>query len=163
MFVNRHNGRLFLRFCWQQSTDLVRPGLLLAILCGVAMSIFAGSNLPNPLHSTNRHIEHLQHRRWVESVQSFLPEPGTNGRTCGTCHVSSNAWSVTPPDIQARFNSSNGLDPIFRPVDGSNCPSDDVSTFQARQSAYSLLLNKRFNLNLTDQQKSDLAAFLQTL
>jgi len=67
---------------------------------------------------------------------------GTNGRACASCHVSSDAWTITPPDLQARFNSSQGLDPIFRPVDGANCPSADVSTLQARQTAYSLLLNK---------------------
>jgi cytochrome c peroxidase len=133
MFVN---GRFFVR--------LVRPGLLLAILCGVAISIFAGSNLPNPLNSTDPTgtLSTYSTAGGVDQSNPFFQNLGTNGRTCGTCHVSSDAWSVTPPDIQARFNSSDGLDPIFRPVDGSNCPSDDVSTFQARQLAYSLLLNK---------------------
>jgi cytochrome c peroxidase len=31
---------------------------------------------------------------------------------------------------------------VFRPVDGANCPSADVSTVAARSSAYSLLLSK---------------------
>src|SRR5262249_47234751 len=37
---------------------------------------------------------------------------------------------------------SAGNDPIFRPNDGANCPSGDVSTFEARRLTYSLLLKK---------------------
>lgn len=78
----------------------------------------------------------------LDMSSAFFQNLGTNGRTCGTCHQASDAWSVTPPHIQARFNLSQGMDPIFRTVDGANCPSADVSTLQARQSAYSMLLSK---------------------
>jgi len=107
-------------------------------------SISAGSHSPNPLHSKDPTgtLSTYSTAGGIDRTNPFFQNLGTNGRTCGSCHVSSDAWTVTPNDIEARFNSSNGLDPIFRPVDGSNCPSDDVSTFQARQSAYSLLLNK---------------------
>src|SRR5438045_1226576 len=67
---------------------------------------------------------------------------GTNGRTCNSCHVSSQAWSVTPLGIKERFAMTRGTDPIFRPVDGANCPSADVSTVWDRARAYSLLLKK---------------------
>ncbi len=123
---------------------LLECGLLTAVLFGLAAGIFAGSSLPNPLNSNDPTgtLSTYSTAGGVDLSNPFFQNLGTNGRTCGSCHVSSDAWTVTPPDIQARFNSSEGLDPIFRPVDGSNCPSDDVSTFQARQSAYSLLLNK---------------------
>src|SRR5215475_15369789 len=122
-------------------SHLTRRGLLAAALCSVAASIIAGTKLPNPLHSSDPTgtLSTYSTAGGVDLSNPFFQNLGTNGRTCGSCHVSSDAWTVTPPDIQARFNSSDGLDPIFRPVDGSNCPSDDVSTFQARQSAYSLL------------------------
>lgn len=125
-------------------SHLVRGVLLAAMLSSVVASIFAGSNLPNPLHSNDPTgtLSTYSTAGGIDQSNPFFQDLGTNGRTCGTCHVSSDAWTVTPPDIQARFNSSDGLDPLFRPVDGSNCPSDDVSTFQARKSAYSLLLNK---------------------
>jgi len=139
MLAKDHIRRFFLKCC-----PVVRSGVLLATLCSVAVSIFAGTLLPNPLNSTDPTgtLSTYSTAGGVDQLNPFFQNLGTNGRTCGTCHVSSDAWTVTPPDIQARFNSSNGLDPIFRPVDGSNCPSDDVATFQARQSAYSLLLNK---------------------
>src|SRR5262249_32272107 len=123
---------------------LVRGGLLLVMLASVAASIFAGSLLPNPLSSNDATgtLSTYSTAGGVDQGNSFFQSLGTNGRTCGTCHVARDAWTVTPPDIQARFNSSNGLDPIFRPVDGSNCPSADVSSPDMRKSAYSLLLNK---------------------
>ncbi len=76
------------------------------------------------------------------SKNAFFLNIGTNGRRCVTCHQASDAWTVTPPHIQDRFNATNGTDPIFRPNDGSGCPTQDVSTLEARRDAYNLLLNK---------------------
>jgi hypothetical protein len=73
---------------------------------------------------------------------AFFQDLGTNGRRCVTCHQASDAWSVTPPHIQSRFNATHGTDPIFRTNDGSGCPTQDVSTEDARRQAYSLLLSK---------------------
>lgn len=72
----------------------------------------------------------------------FFQDLGSNGRRCVTCHQASDAWSVTPPHIQFRFDATRGTDPIFRPVDGANCPSADVSTLREQREAYSLLLTK---------------------
>ena len=73
---------------------------------------------------------------------AFFQDLGTNGRRCVTCHQASDAWSVIPPHIQSRFNATHGTDPIFRTNDGSGCPTQDVSTEDARRQAYSLLLSK---------------------
>jgi hypothetical protein len=73
---------------------------------------------------------------------AFFRDLGANGRACATCHQLTDGMSVTPNHIELRFQESGGSDPIFRPVDGANCDSLDVSTLTARQSAYSLLLNK---------------------
>jgi cytochrome c peroxidase len=73
---------------------------------------------------------------------AFFQDIGTNGRRCVTCHQASDAWTVTPPHIQARFEATQGTDPIFRTNDGSGCPTQDVSSVKARREAYSLLLNK---------------------
>jgi cytochrome c peroxidase len=72
----------------------------------------------------------------------FFQDLGSNGRRCVTCHQASDAWSVTPPHIQFRFDTTRGTDPIFRPVDGANCPTADVSTMRERREAYSLLLSR---------------------
>jgi cytochrome c peroxidase len=72
----------------------------------------------------------------------FFKPFGTNGRTCGTCHVQGEAFTITPEGVQARFKKTKGLDPIFRTNDGSNSPLAPVATLEQRKEAYSLLLNK---------------------
>lgn len=52
------------------------------------------------------------------TTDGFFAKLGTNGRTCGTCHVEANAWTFTP--LHARRLADN--DPLFAPVDGSDCP-----------------------------------------
>jgi cytochrome c peroxidase len=79
----------------------------------------------------------------VDLTGPFFQQLGTNGRTCNTCHQPSDGWTVSAAHVQARFTASEGLDPIFRTVDGSNCDHNiDVSTVQGRAQAYSLLTSK---------------------
>ena len=52
------------------------------------------------------------------TTNGFFANLGTNGRTCGTCHVEANAWTFTP--LHARLLAND--DPLFAPVDGSDCP-----------------------------------------
>jgi len=76
----------------------------------------------------------------IDLTGPFFQSLGTNGRSCGTCHVASDGMSVSAGDVQQRFLLTQGNDPIFRTVDGSNCDHNiDVSTFQGRYQAYSLL------------------------
>jgi len=72
----------------------------------------------------------------------FFEELGTNGRTCATCHRPAQAWSITPAELRDRFDHTDGLDPIFRSNDGSNCEGADISTIKKRRRAFSLLLTK---------------------
>lgn len=70
----------------------------------------------------------------------FFTSIGTNGRSCGTCHQPSDGMSVAASSVQQRFDLTDGLDPIFRTVDGSNCDHNiDTSTVDGRRAAYSLL------------------------
>jgi cytochrome c peroxidase len=76
----------------------------------------------------------------IDLTGPFFQSMGTNGRTCGTCHQPSDGMSVSAVDVDLRFLLTQGTDPIFRTVDGSNCDHNiDVSTIQGRMSAYSLL------------------------
>lgn len=72
----------------------------------------------------------------------FFRALGTNGRTCATCHVPAEGWSIRPARVRARFNDTEGLDPIFRTNDGATSPRADVSTVRARRVAYRLLLSR---------------------
>jgi hypothetical protein len=53
----------------------------------------------------------------------FFQSLGTNGRSCGTCHVAEEAFSFTPGGARERFDRTHGRDPLFAPVDGANCPT----------------------------------------
>src|ERR1700687_1695478 len=77
----------------------------------------------------------------IDNSNPFFTQLGTNNRTCNSCHVASDGWSITPVNLQQRFQSTQGTDPVFRVVDGANCPSADVSTPAAATIAYSQLLN----------------------
>jgi len=70
----------------------------------------------------------------------FFQSIGSNGRSCSTCHQPSDGMSVSAEHIELRFLLTEGRDPIFRTVDGSNCDHNiDVSSLGGRHAAYSLL------------------------
>ncbi|HTV14597.1 MAG TPA: hypothetical protein VME68_07770 [Acidobacteriaceae bacterium] len=76
----------------------------------------------------------------IDLTGPFFQSMGTNGRTCGTCHEPSDGMSISAANVDLRFALTQGTDPIFRTVDGSNCDHNiDVSTLEGRKAAYSLL------------------------
>jgi cytochrome c peroxidase len=76
------------------------------------------------------------------TTNAFFQSLGTNGRTCNTCHRVDQGWTVSASDVQARFDVDGGMDPIFNSFDGTNCPTDDVSSVAARTAATTLLRTK---------------------
>jgi len=78
----------------------------------------------------------------IDRGNPFFRSLGANGRSCVSCHQPEEGWSMTPKGLRERFERSNGMDPVFRPNDGANSPLADVSTRQAREAAYSMLLGK---------------------
>ncbi len=130
----------------REKEPAIRIGLALtavAILLG-SIGLFAGSSLPNPLNMRDRtgYLGTYSSSGTLDFSGPYFQSLGTNGRTCNTCHVATQGWTVSPPQIRERFDTSQGTDPIFRPVDGAVCPSAEVSTLEARRSAYQLLLEK---------------------
>jgi hypothetical protein len=97
----------------------------------------------------------------VDLQGPFFQSLGTNGRACVSCHQPSIGWTVTPENIQERFEATGGTDPIFRTNDGSNSPNADVSTVESRRSAYSMLLSKgliRVGIGIPANAEFDLVA-----
>ena len=79
----------------------------------------------------------------IDLTGPFFQSLGTNGRSCGSCHRPAQGWSISADEVTDRFEATQGLDPIFRTVDGSVCDHDiDTSTVGGRRKAYSLLINK---------------------
>jgi len=86
----------------------------------------------------------------IDLDNEFFQDLGTNGRRCVSCHVPTVGWTITPKQLKATFDQTEGgkyddglgLSAVFRPVDGANSPKADVSTLAKRKQAYSMLLNK---------------------
>jgi cytochrome c peroxidase len=68
---------------------------------------------------------------------AFSQSLGTNGRSCATCHLPSQAMSVSAAGAQLRFAQTRGRDPLFAAVDGANCPNGRTGV----AADHSLLLN----------------------
>ncbi|SNT09251.1 hypothetical protein SAMN06265795_113107 [Noviherbaspirillum humi] len=94
----------------------------------------------------------------IDKTNPFF-KPFGNGRTCESCHQQNDGWSITPRHLRERFVQTAGNDPIFALVDGANSPLADVSTADAKQAAYSLLLAKgliRVGLGIPDGAEFEL-------
>ena len=77
----------------------------------------------------------------ITANNAFFQNLGTNGRTCFTCHQPQDGWSLSAQHARERFLADPD-EPLFRLVDGATCPLDDVSTYEKKQAAYRLLLEK---------------------
>jgi hypothetical protein len=69
---------------------------------------------------------------------AFFTPIGSNGRACVTCHQPSDAMSLSVETIRRRWEATGGKDPLFAPIDGSNCPNLP----QDDRASHSLLLDR---------------------
>ena len=108
--------------------------------------------LPNnlPIPNSSGWATTISTQGGIDLSNEYFQDLGTNGRRCVSCHLPTAGWGITPPQVREIFNitlggkldDGAGLGAIFRPVDGSNSPTADVSTFAKRKQAYSMLLNR---------------------
>jgi cytochrome c peroxidase len=90
---------------------------------------------------------------------NFFKSIGTNGRACVSCHQPAAGWTITPSQVQAVFNATQGNDPLFRLNDGANNPNAPVATLAQRSAAYSLVRTKgliRIGLDLPANREFDI-------
>ena len=124
-------------------------GLLVVLTCGSAWLASADDDRPlsqrdplEPYPNAMGVAKTFSAAGPVDTNNAFFQSLGTNGRACVTCHQPSTGWTISPAEVRDRFQATAGLDPIFRTNDGSNSPWADVTTVEARRSAYSMLLGK---------------------
>src|ERR1700743_1837760 len=114
-------------------------GLALCVLVCLSIGLMAGyAFLPNmqPLRDPTGYVATFSTGGNINRSGAFFQSLGTNGRTCETCHQADQAFSMSASKIQERFTASNGRDPLFAPVDGANCPTDQ----QGDPASHTLLL-----------------------
>src|SRR6476660_3398310 len=120
----------------------LQGGLLLG---AVTVALADSGFLPNlfPFQDPTGKRETFSTTGKIDLTGPFFQSLGTNDRSCATCHQPGDAWSVSAAHVAQRFEDTQGLDPIFRTNDGSNCDhSIDVSTLEGRRQAYSLLISR---------------------
>jgi cytochrome c peroxidase len=136
------------------------PKSLSAVLAGAALLVLAwapeyaanairsgGANGPDHI-SNRRTFRNPAGRAGTFSMQGsvdltseFFNPQGTNGRSCASCHIPEDAWSINPGTLQELFDETDGTHPVFNTLDANN-PAMDVSTSDARLAAYSMLLSR---------------------
>lgn len=116
---------------------------MVASLMGVCLAQAADTALPNnhSFRNPGGRAATYSTQGQVDFTSEYFKPQGTNGRACVTCHTPEDAWSITPATLQDLFDETGGTDPVFNPLDADN-PAADVSTPQARQAAYSMLLSR---------------------
>ena len=129
--------------------NITKLGLILTIFVILGTPVFANKNnnlnhLPNMFKSENEHGIDATYSTTgtIDLTNPFFQSLGNNERSCATCHVPSEGWTITPKGVQKLFIETDGLDPLFRLVDGANSPLEAVATVDERRNAYSMLLNK---------------------
>src|SRR5215468_11037116 len=53
----------------------------------------------------------------IDRTNPFFTPNGGNGRTCETCHLSNQGWTITPSAVTELFNATDGLDLLFKTLD----------------------------------------------
>jgi hypothetical protein len=117
----------------------------MAIVGAVAAEDRAATVLPNlaPFPNPSGILKTFSAAGNIDLTGPFFQSLGTNSRSCVSCHQPSDAWSVSAAHVAERFEASQGLDPIFRPNDGSVCDHGvDTTTLEGRRQAYSLLISR---------------------
>jgi hypothetical protein len=133
---------------------LNRPaaGVAMALCLGALAALSAGLGTPATGAEAERRVltygdaagqvRTLSVNRPFEPESPFFQALGTNGRSCVSCHQPAQGMTITPSELRDRFVRTQGLDPVFRNNDGSNCEGADISTLGKRLRAFSLLLSK---------------------
>lgn len=149
-----------------RKNNIIRLQAVSALFIMLTAPVFAkedphSDKLPNMFRSENSHGKDATFSTagFIDLNNPFFKSLGSNGRSCGSCHIPSQGWTITPQGVQKLFDDTEGLDPLFRLVDGANSPLADVSTVEKRRAAYSMLMEKgniRVGIGIPDTAEFEL-------
>jgi cytochrome c peroxidase len=94
-----------------------------------------------PFRNPAGHVATFSTLGAIDLTGEYFQPQGSNGRSCATCHVPQDAWSITPITIQRLFDETGGTHPLFNPLDANN-PDADLSSVEAREMGYGMLLSR---------------------
>ena len=79
---------------------------------------------------------------FVDLTGEYFQAQGTNGRSCSSCHIPEEAWSINPGTLQHLFDETDGTHPVFDRLDANNPLTANLGTVEGRLSAFSMLLSR---------------------
>lgn len=77
----------------------------------------------------------------VDLTGAYFQAQGSNGRSCGSCHIPEEAWAITPVTLQRLFDETQGLHPVFNRLDANN-GTLTLETLEQKLAGYSMLLSR---------------------
>src|SRR5262245_22817520 len=86
---------------------------LVAIAAPVQNGVAHRATLPNlyPFVNPDGIAQTLNTNGDIDLTGPFFQSLGTNGRSCASCHLPDQGWSISASGVQARFAISRGTDP----------------------------------------------------
>jgi cytochrome c peroxidase len=90
------------------------------------------------------------HRRRMTGEQLFNePFPGTNGRSCATCHVAADNFTLTPAHVQ-KLLETNPDDPLFNKLDADDPNATPLTFEHLKKGLVRVILDLPDNMDLID-------------
>ena len=137
-----------LAFVWLAGCEQPRNPLQPAAPHGTAQSVAAVGNQV-PAADPSGTVATYSTGGALDLRGPFFQSLGTNGRSCGSCHIIENAMGLSADYARTLFASSAGTDPLFASVDGANCPTIPPGS---GADAHSLLIgNGLIRVGITEQ------------
>ena len=88
----------------------------------------------------------------ISLTNAFSTPQGTNGRSCATCHVPSDGWSITPTTARIWFELTGGKHPLFSRLDADRPDYTDeqisAMTVNQRRKIFTKLLDGMFTRSI---------------
>lgn len=136
----------------------LRRVCVLVIVSGLALTILAlrepgnrvqalegQTSIPNnhPVKNPGGKAATFSTQGSVNLTGEYFQAQGTNGRSCASCHIPEEAWSINPGTLQHLFDETGGQHPVFNLLDANN---PDIAatavTVEERLAAFSMLLSR---------------------
>src|ERR687892_109246 len=134
---------------WKWATFAVVALLSLASGLGYDLSTnLAGAtnpeSIPNnqPVRNPGGKAATFSTQGSVNLTGEYFQAQGTNGRSCVSCHIPEEAWSINPGTLQHLFDETDGTHPVFNLLDANNPLTANLGTVEGRLAAFSMLLSR---------------------
>jgi len=116
--------------------------MFLALGLGAPVAQEQDTSIDNnqPFRNSAGHGATFSTQGLIDLTGEYFQAQGSNGRSCATCHLPQDAWSITPTSIQRLFDETGGAHPIFNLLDANN--PNVVPPGEAREADYSMLLSR---------------------